>query len=149
MSKLDEHPHQVIGHGGIESLASGRIRKLTNAKEVEFYEYINLRDLPAAQMWLKKFVPRLFPAEQGTSAGASTEVPIFLEDKDHGRSLDGAGLDPEMAWFFSDGKHLRKDVIKEVVQIMKRIGENMRTEKHFKFFSSSCFSSRAGRREND
>lgn len=61
-----------------------------------------------------------------------TDVRKYVvHGKDRGRSLNRAGLDGDLAWFFSDGRHPKK------ILRMKVIRDNMRREKHFKFYSSS------------
>lgn len=60
-----------------------------------------------------------------------------FKDKYHGRTLKGEHLIPEMKWFFSDGYDLRRRSVALVLEKIKFIGEKMKTQTFFRFYSSS------------
>lgn len=58
-------------------------------------------------------------------------------DRERGRSMKGEDLIPEMDWFFSDGKQLRRETVQLVAEKMKIIAANMKYQTHFRLYSSS------------
>jgi hypothetical protein len=56
-------------------------------------------------------------------------------DKYEGRKLDAIGFETRLLRFFSDGKHLRIDVIKQAIKKLKALKRTVEMLDSFRFFS--------------